>query len=134
MPINAKNKRWAFLIMISLLFGWEIVGLTYSSIPLTNDFIEYWSAGKLLLLGGDPYAAGRLLDMERALGKSGTSPLIPFSPPWALTFMAPLALVNPHLSRVLWLFTMIALVGACTEWSWRLYDGGNSGGPLKWLV
>ena len=134
MPINAKNKRWAFLIVMSLLLGWGIVGWAHSSIPLTNDFIEYWSAGKLLLLGNDPYSAGQVLDMERGLGRSGAGPLIPFSPPWALTFMAPLALVNPHLSRVLWLFTTIALVGACTEWSWRLYDGGNSVGPLKWLV
>src|SRR5438309_24853 len=134
MPVIPNNKRWVLLITALLLLAWEIASLARSAILQTNDFVQYWSAGKLLLSGGDPYSPKQVLELERSLGKTGGIPLIPFSPPWALTFMAPLALIEPHLSRLLWLCATLAMVGACIEWSWRLYDGDNSKWRLKWLV
>ena len=98
MPVIPNNKRWVLLITALLLLAWEIASLARSAILQTNDFVQYWSAGKMLLSGGDPYSPKQVLELERSLGKTGGIPLIPFSPPWAfwaLTFMAPLALIEP---------------------------------------
>src|SRR5438309_6502657 len=97
MPVIPNNKRWVLLITALLLLAWEIASLARSAILQTNDFVQYWSAGKMLLSGGDPYSPKQVLELERSLGKTGGIPLIPFSPPWALTFMAPLALIEPFL-------------------------------------
>jgi len=133
MRVLGEYQRWLLLIAALVVLAWDVANLSRSSILQTNDFVHYWSAGKLLLSGGDPYSPRQLLAVERALRKNGDT-LIPFSPPWALTFMAPLALMDPHLSRLLWLCATLTMVGACIEWSWRLYGGGNSGRHLKWFV
>ncbi len=135
MGVNANNKRrWALLGIALIILGWEIASLARSPLLQTNDFVQYWSAGKLLLLGDNPYSPGRVLELERSLGRPGDIPLLPFSPPWALTFMAPLALFEPHFSRLLWLLAHLAMVAGSIEWSWRFYGGGESGRRIKWLI
>jgi len=134
MRVLGENQRWLLLIAVFVVLGWDVTNLSRSSILQTNDFVQYWSAGKLLLSGGNPYSPRQLLELERSLKRNGDTALIPFSPPWALTFMAPLALIEPHRSRLLWLWATLMMVGASIEWSWRLYGGGNSGRHLKWFV
>jgi hypothetical protein len=91
---------------------------------MINDFIEYWAAAKLLLSGVNPYAPQELLEVQRSVGWSQSSPLIMWNPPWTFAFTAPLGLLDYATAQLLWflLHAVIIFVGA--QVLWRLYGGG----------
>src|SRR6266571_701291 len=83
MPVIPNNKRWVLLITALLLLAWEIASLARSAILQTNDFVQYWSAGKLLLSGGDPYSPKEVLELmisRRDFLKSSGTLLVSFRP------------------------------------------------------
>ncbi|MGZ8464867.1 MAG: hypothetical protein ACXWXT_04935, partial [Candidatus Binatia bacterium] len=41
-----------------------------------RDFVEYWSASRLLLNGGNPYAPDELLQLQRSVGWDSGAALI----------------------------------------------------------
>jgi len=49
-----------------------------------RDFVEYWSASRLLLNGGNPYAPDELLQLQRSVGWGSGTALIMWNPPWTL--------------------------------------------------
>jgi hypothetical protein len=67
-----------------------------------DDFIEYWSASRLLLAGENPYSNDELTLLQRSFTGSETL-LIMWSLPWALSLLLPLGLLEYSASRWLWL-------------------------------
>ena len=90
---------------------------------LGGDFFEYWAAGRLLLLGNNPYSPDQLLNMQLSAGFAKEKPIIMYNPPWALTFILPFCWQNYFHGKFLWLFFNFALVLFCSDLAWRLYGG-----------
>jgi hypothetical protein len=90
---------------------------------MINDFIEYWTATKLLLNGGNPYSPSELLASQDALGWSQSEPLMMWNPPWTLSFTLPFGLVDYQTAQFAWFLshTLIVFVGA--KLLWKIYGG-----------
>ena len=96
-----------------------------------QDYISYWSAGRLFLLGGDPYSPSATLAMEQALGWSHPGPLVMLNPPWILPLVAPLAAV-PFWPSHYFVFTAslgIEILSSLALWR---YFGGEK--RLQWIA
>jgi glycosyl transferase family 87 len=86
-----------------------------------TDFVEYWSASRLLLAGHNPYDPAQMDAVQRGLGFKRAEPLLMLNPPWALPFVLPLGAVNYAASQQLWLAFNLALLAASTWLCGRLY-------------
>ena len=75
----------------------------------TYDFIEYWAAGQVATLGGNPWDAAQLQVIELAAGRANHTPLMMWNPPWLLVLMRPvLQLPFPHAASV-WMGTNLVM-------------------------
>lgn len=100
---------------------------------MINDFIEYWTAAKLLLGGGNPYSTAELLQMQQAIGSTQPVPLIMWNPPWTLAFTWPIGLLDYGNAQFAWflLHALIIFVGA--QVLWQIYGGGDQASRYAWL-
>jgi hypothetical protein len=69
----------------------------------TNDYVEYWSAGRLFVQRANPYSGPMILALEKSRGFAPDDPLIMLNPPWALFMVAPLGYFPALVSLVLWI-------------------------------
>src|SRR5258706_1290146 len=91
--------------------------------PVTNDFVEYWAAARLFVSGGNPYAPVQLLKLEQLVGWRESAPLLMWNPPWTLSFIWPLGLLDYNIAQFIWfvLHALIIFLGA--QMLWRIYGG-----------
>jgi hypothetical protein len=128
----ARRKRltWLGILTGLIVLAYELSAVTIDPRLLADDYVEYWSAGRLNLTGGDPYAADQLLPLERAAGRM-TEVLMMWNPPYTLALVMPPALAPYPLSRLIWLLLNVLSVLVAADWLWQLY-----GGPARrrWLA
>jgi Glycosyltransferase family 87 len=89
-----------------------------------RDSIAYWSAGRLLLQGTDPYDHERVLVLERHQGYSEERPLVLRTPPWSLFMMVPLGLLSPFGAWVAWVACSIGSLWVAMRTCRELYGQG----------
>ena len=94
------------------------------------DYIQYWSAGSLLLTHQNPYDPAAMLAVQQTLGWSDTTPLMMWIPPWAAPLGIPLALFDYATSRTLWFFFQVAVLVYSAVNLWKLYAGQQRSGKL----
>jgi hypothetical protein len=101
---------------------------------MTNDFIEYWSAARLLLNNGNAYSPAELYRMEQSVGWSEAAPLLIWNPPWTLALLLPFGLLEHDTAQFIWflLHTVIIFLGA--EFLWRVYAGTPSLSRIAWIA
>jgi hypothetical protein len=87
------------------------------------DFAAYWSAGRLLIEGGNPYGYERLLEIERSLGWDIPTPVVIWNPPWVIGLLAAVAWVPFAAAKWCWFAAHLAVLLLCPIWAWRLYGG-----------
>jgi len=91
----------------------------------SRDFIEYWSAARVHVQGGDPYDGAQILPYQRAAsGDPGrTEAVMLWTPPWTLPLYLPFGVLDPRSGHLLWLVVQTA----CVLWSswllWRSFGG-----------
>lgn len=92
---------------------------------MINDFVEYWTAAKLLLASGNPYSPTELLTIERSIGWSQSEPLVMWNPPWTLPLILPLGMLDYDTAQFIWflLHSLIIFVGA--QVLWQIYAGDS---------
>ena len=90
-----------------------------------NDFVAYWSAGRLLAHGQNPYDGDAVLQIQRGFDIHRSSPLIMRNPPWALPLAAPLGFLQLPTAQLLCLFMAMAAVLVSVQILWRLYLGSS---------
>ena len=108
MKIGNKYIRLGLTLIIIILgiivIRWKIAN------HMTVDYIEYWSAVKLALTGGNPYSMDEMLKIEESIGWPGNSGLVGlppnyahmmFNPPWSIFFILPLGLMDYVTSRAI---------------------------------
>lgn len=90
---------------------------------MINDFIEYWTATRLLLHGGNPYAPDELFAAQRALGWTEAGPLLMWNPPWTLSLTLPFGLLDYETAQFLWFLTHVMILFVGGRILWKVYEG-----------
>jgi hypothetical protein len=88
-----------------------------------DDYVEYWAAGRLNLLGQNPYSADLLLPLERFAGRDTDEAIMMWNPPWTLAVAMPLGALPPRVGQVVWLLLSLAAVGWSAWLIWTTYGG-----------
>jgi hypothetical protein len=86
-----------------------------------RDFLEYWSAGRVTLRGGNPYDPAELLAEQRRADPSRDQAVMMWNPPPALAVYAPLGAVPPRWAALLWVGLQLAAVVVACDRLWRAY-------------
>jgi hypothetical protein len=134
----------AIALALAALLLFQQLGrlLADRSIMPPDDFVEYWAAGRLNLHGQDPYKAENLLPLEREAGRESfpldpsghESAIMMWNPPWTLTFVMPLGLLDARIGQLLWLLGNLAIILFCADWVWRYYRGPSAYRWLSWAL
>ena len=88
--------------------------------PGTVDFVQYWSAGQLLLQGKNPYDFDELYRIEVSLGLPDEVPVVMWNPPWLLLWILPLLFLPFKVAALGWLYLNLVLFLSCGTVIWRL--------------
>ncbi len=99
-----------------------------------DDFVEYWTAGHLNLIGANPYDPEQLAPLQLEIGRQHGVPLMMWNPPWTLALVMPFGALDYPVSRLLWLMCQTALVLFCASSVWRFYRGSNDLLWVAWLI
>lgn len=123
-------------LILLLVFMLEGVGTSFSWLTEPSaDFLEYWTAGRLNVNGGNPYSPEQVLQLQRELEASDRSrPLMMYNPPWTLALVMPFGLLPYPIGRFLWLFLQLTLIFISSIGLWRLYDGSQEQTWVAWLL
>ncbi len=98
------------LALVLVAGAWAITRLPP---PPLADFIEYWVAAKLLLEGDNPWDEARVRELEQAAGRPG-DPVLMWNPPWTLTLVLPLGLLEPRPAMLAWQAATVSALVAST--------------------
>src|SRR5262245_33548985 len=139
----------SFLSKIMFIFGWQIsvwlAGLLHASMAFAEsstmpsqtgvrDFVEYWAASRLFLLGGNPYSPVELGQLQRLVGATDIAPLIMWNPPWALSFLVPFGLLSFSTGQFCWLLFHVLLILLSAQWLWRIYGDMPKPSRVAWVL
>ncbi len=124
MIIGSERLRTVIkLILLGLALAALWVLHTRLNVFPPDDFVEYWSAGRLTITGGNPYDVVQMLSLEKSAGWPRDDALMMLNPPWALAIAMLIGIFNYTLSRYLWFILGTAAIGFCSIILWRLYQG-----------
>jgi hypothetical protein len=100
-----QRPTWAriALLLVAAALGWQALRMAGSMAGRGNDFVEYWSASRLLLQGGNPYDPQQMMTVQRQLGLARNEPLLMLNPPWSLPLILPLGATTYRASQSAWL-------------------------------
>jgi hypothetical protein len=126
--------RWGARATLAALLLWQCARLTDPSLLRPSDFVEYWSAGRLNLAGGNPYDAAQLFVLQRDYGCPDDRPIMMYNPPWTLSFVMPFALLDYGTARLAWLLVQLTLVLVSAGAAWRLFRGSAERRWVAWLL
>ena len=117
------------LVMCAPFVGRRLM-LLLTPQPL-NDFMIYWSAGRLFVTGKNPYSVSAMGAIERGLGWGYKETLVLLYPPWALPFVAPLGLMPFAVAHSVWLLLSIVIECVCALALWSYFGGQRK---LRWVA
>jgi hypothetical protein len=101
---------------------------------MINDFIEYWAAAVLLLNGDNSYSASQLLKLQRTVGWTQPVPLVMWNPPWTLSFIFPLGLLDYETAQFLWFLVHALIIFVGARLLWQIYGGADRTSRLSWAI
>lgn len=130
-----KPLTWILAGLFFTLFLW--LGTQFVNDPerpLGPDFVEYWSAGRLNLIGGNPYDPEQLLPIQQETGVIAEQAIIMWNPPMLITLTMLFGLVDFGLSRLVWLVLNVIIIFISVNWIWELYVGKNEHRWLAWII
>jgi len=113
------------LIVYILIQGPSTVG------DKPDDFVGYWTAGKLIASQKNPYSQDNFININRDLGFDVIVLLPVYYPPTVLPILLPFGLISFPISRYLWLLLSIIGIFLSGFWIWRLYAGPEN---KRWIV
>lgn len=132
MPRFNITRRKALLILASAVI--VVVGvLQFAKLAEDRtllrpyDFVEYWTTGRLLLDGANPYDPDRLVPMQKAMHDGVAKAVMMWNPPWTLALVVPFASLPWRLAQFLWLAVQMGALLVSADLLWRMY-----GGPLRY--
>ncbi len=123
MPSPLRQRLvWIGWVLCLGILGYQIVQLFRDPFVLPSlDFAMFWATGRLNAYGENPYDPEKLLPLEREVTTSPWEGAV-YTPPWTLTLVMPFGILDPRISRILWLFMHFSVLILCTDWAWRLNE------------
>jgi hypothetical protein len=130
----SSSPRAAGLILPATMIVLAIV-LAVANLrwPL-EDFVEYWSAGRLNAAGANPYDPAAVLREQVDIGWTDPEPIMMYNPPWTLALAMPIGAVEFRLARSIWLPLELFLTLWCASRLWLLYGGAPERVTRAWFV
>ncbi len=138
--LKGKTRRKTFFIFILfillsiIIFQIKAFHGKFSSEFIGEDFAAYWASGCLLLEGDNPYSAEKLFILEKSIGWTRESPLIPYNPPWGMAFILPFCLKNYEMGKLIWLIFHLLLIFVSSILFLRFYLPAKLCSPWMILV
>jgi hypothetical protein len=127
-------RRQLLRVFLFLTVVAAAAALSIRHVPaLTDDFIAYWSAARVLAQGGNPYDLPALLSIHRAAGWPHDAPLPTWYGPWVVAATAPIGVVPYWPARIVWIALQVVCVWTSASLLWRLY-GGAANSPRPYLL
>jgi len=99
-----------------------------------RDFVEYWSASRLLLDGGNPYSPHELLNLQQSVGWPEATALMMWNPPWTFPLTLPFAMLSFPAGQFAWLLVHLLIILICTQRLEHLYGSSSGTCRIEWLV
>jgi len=87
--------------------------------------MEYWSSGRLLVMGHNPYDRVSVLALQRQQGVETAKFVFVRNPPWTLWWMMPLGLLPLKAAWVLWMMTCTGVLVGSIHLCWRVLAGND---------
>jgi hypothetical protein len=119
---------------LGLFFYFVEVRLRDPRFLFFNDYLEYWAAGRLNMMGGNPYAPAQMLEVQIGAGRTADEPIMMWNPPWTLALVMPLSWLDYPLSRLIWLMLNIGILFFAASWGWLIYGGDPKRQWVAWLI
>ena len=111
-PLRVIAAACIVIVGVALILGIVVFGLDHDA-AVKKDFLQYWSAERLLSQGQNPYDMTATLELERSVGFRNYPALLSLSPPIALFLGLPLGWVDARTGLTLWmLFTVACLLAS----------------------
>lgn len=137
-PTNSQKLLRQALLWVMLLVCFGILAQMLPSLLkpeqlAADDFVEYWSAARLNLTRGNPYALDQMAALQTSVGRSD-APLMMWYLPWTLTLMMPFGLLPYLYARALWFILTICVVLACASCIWSYFGGSPEKAWIAWLI
>jgi len=92
----------------------------------THDFVQYWTAGQFFLDGKNPFDWDANFTLQKALGWTGSFPIVMKNPPLLLAWFYPLLLLPFGGAAFIWCLLSALLILFCGTVSWNLGDPNKS--------
>lgn len=138
MSISLQNtlfsKKSRSIVLLVVLLACLFLLTKAASRLRNNDFIEYWSAVKIVMSGGNPYNPDELMVFQKQGGSDATQPLMMYNPPWTLAIIGIFGMLDRPISQLIWLLFQIGIVLFCTIQFWHLYEGRPNQQWIAWLL
>lgn len=125
---------WIALVLALVVLTAQLIHYARDLPFVYGDFIEYWSAGRLCLLGENPYELNQLAVVQRAAGSPKPRALLMHNPPWSLSLVLPFALLDYSLGRLSWTFFLLLGTLVSVGILWHLYEYPIRRLWVAWLV
>jgi hypothetical protein len=119
------------LVIAAAACSWYLTHVASLQALGLGDYIAYWSAGRVIARGGNPYSPEELLPLQEELGWPDDWPDIMYYPPWTLALVMPFGMLPFWASRLTWLLVHASIVVWCADRLW-LYFGGPT--CKRWLA
>ncbi|MCZ2342478.1 MAG: DUF2029 domain-containing protein [Bacteroidales bacterium] len=122
----------AFVVAILAATHGVTPGVSRPTLFNPIDFVEYWSAARVHLRGGDPYDGHQILPWQREANGNPdqVQATMLWTPPWTLPLYWPFGMLPILWGHLAWVWTQAACVGVSTFWVWRVYGGSGWMVPL----
>lgn len=110
-----KSLLFSAAIAAFFLIGYLVspllngVGLPFGT-DGTIDFIQYWSAWRILSDGGNPYDDRLMHAVQVSVGQAVGTTTMMWNPPWVPVLLSPILSLSFERSALLWLFCNLALL------------------------
>lgn len=124
----------ALVVALVVLFWLAADILARPSFMALDDYVEYWTAARLNMTGGNPYDPDQMEALQRQIGRAEQVPIMMWNPPWTLALLMPLSLFAYPSSRLLWLLLNLGAVMWCAGWLWTCYGGAPEKRWVAWLA
>jgi hypothetical protein len=119
-------------VIMMIWFGKDLV--TDPDWIIGDDYVEYWSAGKLNVSGGNPYDPEQILPLQLGTGKILGVPVMMWNPPWMLSIAMPFGVIDYPISRTIWLFCFVLVIFLCVNSLWTYFGGSQTTRYLSWII
>jgi hypothetical protein len=121
------------LALLAILVGVVFISQKVSVFP-TNDYIEYWSSGRINIRGGNPYAPEEMLILQQQIDSTLSDAIMMWNPPWLLGFIMIFGLLNYSMSRILWFLLELITIFSSADLLWQVYGGNPKKRWIAWIA